>query len=486
MAYSRLSYKGASVQTTLASQISATAQSMTLSTDVSASWPAIGAPFFVVIDPGTTKEEKVCVVRASSTTLNVVDPDDYTDPWATSVLGRGADNTTAYVHDSGAVIYPVFTAREANQANELVSSYTTNGDLVVHGSTSFKTISIGSPANANDNKVLTADSSIIDGGVKWGQVATGGITDGAVTEAKLATDSVTAAKIAAGAVGASELATNAVEEAKINTGAVTAAKIATNAVEESKINAGAVTAAKIGSSAVETSKINNGAVTAAKLASDSIQLLAPSGSITQYGGSSAPTGWMLCDGSQVAIASFTALYNVLTSSGTVFPFGANTNGSGAAGSTHFRLPNFKGRVPVGLDSTQTEFDAMGEIGGAKTHPLTVAQLPAHTHTVTQIDAGGHTHTVNPAGDHTHDVPSRSSSSTANHSHGGVRLAESPSTGTTNGTIATVSAGSHGHTMSDPGNHSHSVSVSGGGNGSSSGDAHNNLQPYITINYIIKT
>lgn len=236
MAYSRLSHKGGAVQNTLGSQLLVGGTTISLAATPSG-WPPAGAPFFCVIDPGTAKEEKVCVVYASGTTLNVVDETDFTDPWDTSVNGRGVDDTTAYQHESGAVIYPVFTAREADQANELVSSYTANGDIVVHGSTSFKKIGVGS-----NGQVLQADSTITDGGVKWGQVATGGITDGAVTEAKLATDAVTATKIAAGAVGASELASNAVEEAKINAGAVTTTKIADNAVTSAKLAAPTLTA----------------------------------------------------------------------------------------------------------------------------------------------------------------------------------------------------------------------------------------------------
>lgn len=180
MAYSRLSHKGGAVQNTLGSQLLVGGTTISLSSTPSG-WPAAGAPFFVVIDPGTAKEEKVSVVYVSGTTLNVVDETDYTDPWSTSVNGRGVDDTTAYQHEAGAVIYPVFTAREANQANELVSSYTANGDLVVHGSTSFKKIAVGTNAH-----VLQADSTVTDGGVKWGQVATGGITDGAVTADKIA------------------------------------------------------------------------------------------------------------------------------------------------------------------------------------------------------------------------------------------------------------------------------------------------------------
>ncbi len=219
MAYSRLSHKGAAVSNTLGSQLLIGGTTISLSSTPSG-WPPAGPPFFCVIDPGTAKEEKVCVVYVSGTTLTVVDELDYTDPWAGSVNGRGVDDTTAYQHEAGAVIYPVFTAREANQANELVSSYTANGDIVVHGSTSFKKIAVGTNAH-----VLQADSTVSDGGVKWGTVATAGITDGAVTEAKLAADSVTAAKIAADAVGSSEIAAGAVGTSELADDAVTAAKI---------------------------------------------------------------------------------------------------------------------------------------------------------------------------------------------------------------------------------------------------------------------
>jgi hypothetical protein len=235
VAYSRLSHKGAAVSNTLGSQLLIGGTTISLSSTPSG-WPAAGAPFFVVIDPGTAKEEKVCVVYVSGTTLTVVDETDYTDPWAGSVNGRGVDDTTAYQHEAGAVIYPVFTAREANQANELVSSYTANGDIIVHGSTSFKKIAVGTNAH-----VLQADSTVSDGGVKWGTVATAGIADGAVTEAKLATDSVTAAKIAAGAVTATELASDAVTTAKILDGNVTTAKIADDAVTSAKIAAPTLT-----------------------------------------------------------------------------------------------------------------------------------------------------------------------------------------------------------------------------------------------------
>lgn len=155
----------------------------------------------------------------------------------------------------------------------------------------------------------------------------------------------------------------------------------------------------------------------------------PTGSVSMFAGASTPAGWLLCDGTEKAIATYPALYAALTASGTAFPYGTNTNGSGGAGSTHFRVPNLKGRVPVGRDTGQTEFDTLGETGGAKAHTLTVAEMPTHSHGLTQVYTTA----------------------------GGVGVAGVTYTSTSD------------------------VTGPAGGGG-----AHNNLQPYLVLNYIIKS
>jgi microcystin-dependent protein len=94
------------------------------------------------------------------------------------------------------------------------------------------------------------------------------------------------------------------------------------------------------------------------------------GAIVAYGGTLPPTGFLLCDGSAVSRVTFSALFAVL----------GTTYGAGD-GSTTFNLPNLKGRVPVGLDTSQTEFDVLGETGG---HKL----LQAHTHNVVYTPGSG--------------------------------------------------------------------------------------------------
>ena len=85
-----------------------------------------------------------------------------------------------------------------------------------------------------------------------------------------------------------------------------------------------------------------------------------------------------------------------------------------------------GRVLVGVDTSQSEFNTLGETGGAKTHTLTIAEMPAHSHTVDMIQ------------------------------------------GDNNGSAAIRATADTSPSYTDP-----TSSVGGGG-------AHNNLQPYITV------
>ncbi|AXH70152.1 tail protein [Microbacterium phage KaiHaiDragon] len=91
------------------------------------------------------------------------------------------------------------------------------------------------------------------------------------------------------------------------------------------------------------------------------------GEMKVWGGVSAPSGWLLVQGQSLLIASYPDLYAVL---GTRF---------GGNGTTTFNLPDLRGRVIVGQDTSQTEFDVLGEKSGAKTHTLAQSEIPAHTH-----------------------------------------------------------------------------------------------------------
>lgn len=102
-------------------------------------------------------------------------------------------------------------------------------------------------------------------------------------------------------------------------------------------------------------------------------MMLPPGVVVPYAGSAAPAGWLLCDGAAVSRATYAALFAII---GVVYGAGD--------GSTTFNVPNYKGRVPVGVDAAQSEFDVVGEVGGAKTHTLQISEMPAHTHPVTGV------------------------------------------------------------------------------------------------------
>jgi microcystin-dependent protein len=400
MAYSRRSYKGAAVINALGgSGLAANATSITLAAAMSG-WSTSGTPFFVVVDPGTAKEEKICVIYASATTLTVVDP-AVTSAWSASVNGRGVDDTTDRAHDVGATIYPVFTATEANQANELVSKYTTNGDIVVHGTTGPKTISTG--GSGNNNKVLVADSTVADGGVKWATVGTDGIADSAITSGKILDGAIVNADINASA-----------------------------AIAPSKLGAGALPT----DVTVASANLVNGTVALADLATAVANALVPVGTIAMYGGSAAPTGWLLCDGTSTT--GYTALAAIV---------GATT-------------PDFKGRFALGDSASLTLLGT----GGSTT--IGTNNLPSHSHANTAVLTSGTVTITDPGHEHTLDISTSS---------GGINGAlvldgGTVQTGYVNSAVTGISA---------------TVGTAITMTNANTGGAEAYLQPHVVVNYIIK-
>ena len=220
---SRRAYKGAAVSNTLSTALNSTTDTtISVVANMSTSgWDTSGTPFFCVIDPGKTTEEKVCVKYSDTNTLTVVDPAT-TSGWSSNFNGRGVDNTTARAHDPGAVIYPVFTAYEANQANELVSKYASTGAMVYQDASTFATLALGTSGYP-----LLAGASA----PAYGQVTATGIANDAVTTDKILNGAVTTDKILNGAVTTDKIATGAILDVDINASAAIAlSKLATGAL----------------------------------------------------------------------------------------------------------------------------------------------------------------------------------------------------------------------------------------------------------------
>lgn len=140
----------------------------------------------------------------------------------------------------------------------------------------------------------------------------------------------------------------------------------------------------------------------------------PTGTVVSFAGHNAPTGWLLCDGTQYSSSSYPTLYAII---GTTY--------GGASGS--FRVPDLRGKMPVGKN--QGTFNALGRTGGEETHVLTNAEMAPDVY----MDVSG------------------SKSTELVNIGGGNRWANT-----------------------------------GRVNGAQAGRAHNNMPPYLVLNYIIKT
>jgi microcystin-dependent protein len=155
-----------------------------------------------------------------------------------------------------------------------------------------------------------------------------------------------------------------------------------------------------------------------------------------FGGNFAPRSWAFCNGQLLPISQNTALFSLI---GTTY---------GGDGRTTTALPNMQGRAPMhpgrgpGLTARR-----LGQIGGVETVTLTEAQMPNHTHT---------------QGGSTDEAEFDGSPNPANNLTGVVEGGKEPYAASANLTTLSESA----------------LPSTGGS------QAHNNLQPYLVLNYII--
>jgi hypothetical protein len=154
MAYTRRVYAGGAAATTVTGAVASNATSITIAAYTG--WPYHASdPFYVVLSPGTASEEKILVTRTTSTSTTL------------SVTTRGVDGTTAASHSSGATIYPVMTATDADEANAVASTLTTKGDLLTYTGTAYARTGVGA-----NNTLLVADSAQTNG-IKWSATLSG-------------------------------------------------------------------------------------------------------------------------------------------------------------------------------------------------------------------------------------------------------------------------------------------------------------------------
>lgn len=151
----------------------------------------------------------------------------------------------------------------------------------------------------------------------------------------------------------------------------------------------------------------------------------PAGLIQAFAGSTPPDGWLVCDGSSLLRSEHPRLFAAI---GTLY---------GSSGSSTFSLPDLRGRALVGANPNDADFALPGKAGGEKAHTLTVAEMPPHSHKW-YTSTGGEA----PLGWNGVNYATRANSDA---------YSTQPDTTETGG-----------------------------------GQPHSNLQPYMTVNYIIKT
>ena len=138
-------------------------------------------------------------------------------------------------------------------------------------------------------------------------------TNGSITDAMIGTRQISNTKLVASTISTHEIGSRAVANTQIKAATITTHEIASRAVANTQIAAASIT----------RHEIKDGGI-------------APIGSVMAWTGSSAPDGWLLCDGTAISRSTYAALFAI---SGTAYGVGN--------GSTTFNIPDLQDRLPLG-------------------------------------------------------------------------------------------------------------------------------------------
>jgi microcystin-dependent protein len=194
---------------------------------------------------------------------------------------------------------------------------------------------------------------------------------------------------------------------------------------------------------------------------------APAGSLVMFAGATAPYGYLLCDGAAVSRTTYAALFSVI---GTTYGVGDNA--------TTFNIPDLRGRVPLGVGTgAGLTPRVLATTGGAESVTLDATQIPGHTHTGTTDSAGAHTHGITDPG-HTHTQTTIND----DFNNSGTNPPGFSADSAGSRTWSNINSSATGISVNSDGAHTHTFTTGSTGGGGS----HANMQPWIALNYIIKT
>jgi len=230
------------------------------------------------------------------------------------------------------------------------------------------------------------------------------------------------------------------------------------------------------------------------------------GEVRMFAGGSAPSGWLLCDGSQYVKADKAELYAVI---GDIYNAPGNSVNSGSyanyiASSSYFRVPDMRGRIPIGAGTGKASYTTAGADGLHPSETLTARTLgdygadETHKLTAGESGAGPHYHAVDPQA-HTHGVATFTDYnpdqfSTRNGITNSFFATNGSTTGwradpvydTTSVTTTIKASGSLDTTEADETNsNAFRVDKTDLNSGVKAASSHTQMQPFLVMNYIIK-
>ena len=247
----------------------------------------------------------------------------------TTAPATGTDNVKLYRNTNIDTPEHEYTAGSAITAKRLNE----NQKQALYAIEEAKLVTTTSGGITTGNKNDITVNSDTDWVIRTGVIEKSMMADNSVGTDEIETDAVTADEIATNAVGASELADNAVDTAAIADDAVTMAKLNSGALPTDIT----VASANLVNGTIATDDIGNLQITTAKLATATSNSLNPVGTVIWYAGSTAPAGYLKCNGDTLPNDSTTAVQGITADWTTLYAIVGN------------KLPDLRGEFVRGWD-----------------------------------------------------------------------------------------------------------------------------------------